>query len=52
MSTDHFQHILNNRGCDVDSTFSEWTELNLHVKIPFSHPLSLAENPPGGYRKE
>ena len=29
--TDHFQHILNNCGCDVDSAFSEWTELKLHV---------------------
>ena len=31
MITDHFQHILNNCGCDVDSAFSEWTELKLHV---------------------
>ena len=43
--TDHFQHILNNSGCDVDSTFSEWPELKLHVKnnphFRFLHPLSL-----------
>lgn len=43
--TDHFQHILNNCGCDVDSAFSEWTELKLHVKnnphFRALHPLSL-----------
>ena len=43
--TDHFQHILHDCGCDVDSTFSEWTELRLHVKnnphFRFLHPPSL-----------
>ena len=43
--TDHFQHILNNCGCDVDSAFSEWTELKLHVKnnphFRVLHPLSV-----------
>lgn len=43
--TDHFQHILNNCGCDVDAAFSEWTELKLHVKnnphFRVLHPLSL-----------
>ena len=42
---DHFQHILNNCGCDIDSTLSAWTELKLHMKrnphFPFLHPLSL-----------
>ncbi|CAH3153396.1 unnamed protein product [Porites lobata] len=41
----HFQHILNNCGCDVDAAFSEWTELKLHVKnnphFRVLHPLSL-----------
>ena len=45
MITDHFQHILNNCGCDVDSAFSEWTELKLHVKnnphFRVLHPPSL-----------
>ncbi|CAH3178801.1 unnamed protein product [Porites lobata] len=43
--TDHFQHILNNCGCDVDAAFSEWTELKMHVKnnphFRVLHPLSL-----------
>ena len=45
MITDNFQHILNNSGCDVDSAFSDWTELKLHVKnnphFRVLHPLSL-----------
>ncbi|KAK2553006.1 Zinc finger protein 862 [Acropora cervicornis] len=43
--TDYFQHILNNCGCDVDSAFSEWTALKLHVKnnphFRVLHQLSL-----------
>ncbi|CAH3162510.1 unnamed protein product [Porites lobata] len=41
--TDHFQHILNNCGCDVDAAFSEWTELKLHViHLTSVYPLANA----------